>query len=76
MVKRVYPLALALIVCATISGQTVNPTNRPEKRKPIAPPFNLTSLEGETFELAALRGKVIVLNFWYQASTDQRNDYA
>jgi peroxiredoxin len=65
MVKRVYPLALALILCATVSSQTVNPTKRPEKRKPIAPSFNLTSLEGETFELAALRGKVVVLNFWF-----------
>jgi peroxiredoxin len=65
MVKRVYPLVLALLVCATVSAQTTNPTKPPQKRKPIAPPFSLTSLEGEKFELAALRGKVVVLNFWF-----------
>jgi len=65
MVKRVYPLVLALMVLATVSAQTANPTNPPRRRKPIAPPFSLTSLEGEKFELAALRGKVVVLNFWF-----------
>ncbi len=65
MGKRVYPLVLALMVWATVSGQTANPTNPPDNRKPIAPPFSLASLEGEKFELAALRGKVVVLNFWF-----------
>lgn len=30
----------------------------------LAPNFTLTTLAGETFELAALRGKPVVLNFW------------
>lgn len=33
--------------------------------KTSAPTFNVTSLQGEKFDLAALRGKVVVLNFWY-----------
>lgn len=65
MGKRIYPFVLALIVWTTVSGQTVNPTDPSDKRKPIAPPFSLTSLKGEKFELAALRGKVVVLNFWF-----------
>jgi len=65
MGKRVYSLVLALMVWATVSGQTANPANLPDKSKPIAPPFSLTSLQGKKFELAALRGKVVVLNFWF-----------
>ena len=33
--------------------------------KQDAPAFNVISLEGETFQLANLRGKVVVLNFWF-----------
>jgi cytochrome c biogenesis protein CcmG/thiol:disulfide interchange protein DsbE len=29
-----------------------------------APPFNLTTFEGETISLAELEGQVVVLNFW------------
>ncbi len=36
-----------------------------ESNKPVAPPFNFTSLTGEQFDLASLRGKVVVLNFWF-----------
>ena len=30
-----------------------------------APAFTLTDLNGQTYSLAALRGKVVVLNFWF-----------
>jgi peroxiredoxin len=53
------------MLSATVLGQTADRTNPPDEGKPIAPPFNLTSLEGKKFELAALRGKVVVLNFWF-----------
>ena len=65
MGKRFYLLVLALMVSATVLGQTANPTKLPDGRKPIAPAFSLTSLKGEKFELAVLRGKVVVLNFWF-----------
>src|SRR4051812_43635177 len=58
-------LVLSLIVSAAVSGQTTSPANPPDKEKPMAPAFSLTSLEGERFDLAALRGKVVVLNFWF-----------
>jgi len=31
----------------------------------LPPPFNVTSIDGEKLDLAALRGKVVVLNFWF-----------
>jgi peroxiredoxin len=35
--------------------------------KEAAPAFNVTSLDGRKLDLAALKGKVVVLNFWYIA---------
>lgn len=32
---------------------------------PMAPDFNVTSIDGKTFDSTALRGKVIVLNLWF-----------
>jgi peroxiredoxin len=42
----------------------VQPTNEGEKAKP-APAFQAVSLDGERLSLADLRGKVVVLNFWF-----------
>jgi peroxiredoxin len=56
---------LSFIVAATVSGQTTNPVNQSKGEKPVAPAFSLTSLQGEKFDLAALRGRVVVLNFWF-----------
>ena len=68
MNRRSYMLIVALslvaLVSSTASGQTITPPKAVEE-KPVAPPFSLTSLEGEKLELSALRGKVVVLNFWF-----------
>ena len=61
-------LVLSLMISAAVSGQTAGSANPPEG-KPIAPAFSLTSLEGEKFDLSALRGKVVVLNFWFTGCT-------
>ncbi|HET7291486.1 MAG TPA: TlpA disulfide reductase family protein [Vicinamibacteria bacterium] len=34
------------------------------KKGDVAPPFRLPSLDGNVVDLAALRGKVVVVNFW------------
>jgi thiol-disulfide isomerase/thioredoxin len=39
------------------------PSNTLAKR--AFPAFNLTGLDGKSYDLAALRGKVVVLNFWF-----------
>ena len=33
--------------------------------KSDAPAFNVTSLDGKQFDLASLRGKVVVMDFWF-----------
>src|SRR5262245_7953241 len=44
------------VFCAGAMAQT---TSKP------APPFDVTALDGKTFKLADLKGKYIVLNFWF-----------
>jgi len=53
------------MIAATVSGQAAGPAHPPGEGKRIAPAFSLTSLEGEKLDLSALRGKVVVLNFWF-----------
>lgn len=67
MKKRSYLLCLvlSLMMSTAILGQTAAPSKPTNDEKPSAPGFSLTSVEGEKFELTALRGKVVVLNFWF-----------
>lgn len=58
-------LALSLTAAAVAHGRTAGRANPQGEDKPAAPAFSVTSLDGEKFELAALRGKVVVLNFWF-----------
>lgn len=53
------------MLSATALGQAPNPPRASVKERSVAPAFTLSSLEGEKFELAALRGKIVVLNFWF-----------
>lgn len=57
-------VSLVAIGSSMASGQTITPPKAAQE-KPVAPPFSLTSLDGEKLELSALRGKVVVLNFWF-----------
>jgi peroxiredoxin len=66
MRRCIYLLSIVLLLMSvSASGQTANPPNSSGEEKPSAPAFSLTSFDGEKFELAALRGKVVVLNFWF-----------
>ena len=67
MTVRTYLLSVAmfLVAAAGVSGQTPAPAKPSDQEAPLAPAFNLTSLEGENFELSALRKKIVVLNFWF-----------
>src|ERR687893_223477 len=63
---RKYLLSCALVLTAsvTVFSQAAKPAASPES-KSAAPAFSLTSMDGKKFELASLRGKVVVINFWF-----------
>ena len=55
--KILIGLCLILAFSITSFGQQ-------SKRKPLAETFSATSLDGQTFNLAELKGKVVILTFW------------
>ena len=50
-------LILVLALSMAIFGQS-------SKMKPLAETFSATSLDGTTFDLAQLKGKIVVMTFW------------
>jgi thiol-disulfide isomerase/thioredoxin len=62
------PLALGLALCAALSWhsplQAAEPALRPWPAAQATPPLQLVGLDGQDWELARLRGKVVVVNFW------------
>jgi peroxiredoxin len=52
-------LFILLAFCVSVFGQNTAPT------KPPAPAFDVTSLTGKAFKLEELKGKYVVLNFWF-----------
>jgi peroxiredoxin len=67
MTRRVclFCMVLALITTAFAAGQAPKMPNATVEVKAMAPDFSVTSIKGEKLELVALRGKVVVLNFWF-----------
>ena len=55
--KNLIGLFLILAFSVTVFGQQ-------SKAKPLAEIFSATSLDGKLFDLAQLKGKVVVLTFW------------
>ena len=55
--KNLIGLFLVLAFSAAVFGQQ-------SKAKPLAETFSATSLDGKSFDLAELRGKIVVLTFW------------
>jgi len=49
---------------AWLDGETSRQKAAPGEKKP-APGFEVKTLDGETLRLADLKGKVVVLNFWF-----------
>jgi peroxiredoxin len=50
---------------ATVVGGTGLMSSFGPYKKWDAPPFSVTTLDGKEFNLGSLRGKVVVLNFWF-----------
>jgi cytochrome c biogenesis protein CcmG/thiol:disulfide interchange protein DsbE len=63
--KLIVPVAIAPVLLLLAYGFTTNPRDVPSPliAQP-APPFLLSSFDGETLSLAGLEGKAVVLNFW------------
>jgi peroxiredoxin len=57
------PLPWARVATATTGGPTATPAPAPVTGAP-APDFSLQNLDGQTVTLSALRGQVVLINFW------------
>ena len=58
-------LKSVFLIFLVVSGSRSPAEAAPLTSKKTAPPFQVTSLEGREFDLADLRGKVVVLNLWF-----------
>jgi len=56
---------LSLILTLLAAANTFSQAAKPAVVNEAAPAFSLTSIKNEKFDLAELRGKVVVLNFWF-----------
>lgn len=54
-------LTAILLIGLAATGCTAAPGQGP---RPPAPDFNLKTLDGKTLQLSALKGKVVLLDFW------------
>lgn len=65
---RFIAVALLLLLSIVFSGCSEPPAQTPSGGPPavgqVAPDFTLTGLDGKSYALAALRGKVVIVNFW------------
>lgn len=55
--KNLLAIFLILLISAAVFGQQ-------SKSKPLAETFSAASLNGTTFDLSEMRGKVVLLTFW------------
>lgn len=63
MAKTKLPLIIATITLLVLTAGCSSSQVGPQVGK-IAPDFTLTSLNGETISLSALKGNTVLLNFW------------
>jgi cytochrome c biogenesis protein CcmG, thiol:disulfide interchange protein DsbE len=56
-------IAALLVGCAAVAGADTPARSAPEMDQP-APALIVTALDGQTFDLAKLHGKVVLVNFW------------
>jgi peroxiredoxin len=54
------PFLIAIIIQSPLGCKR----EAPKEKRPLAPDFTLTSVDGETITLSKLRGKVVLLDFW------------
>jgi len=57
-------LALALPLASMMPARAAEPALRPWPKAQATPALTLAGLDGQDWDLARLRGKVVVVNFW------------
>jgi peroxiredoxin len=77
LAPQIGPASLALILvmlCSMVALRAQNPFQTTYKAGDQAPAFDVQDLDGATLKLDNLRGKVVVLNFWFIACPPCRSE--
>ncbi len=64
MVKCAHSSAILAMILTVAAGVTACAQSRPDAKAVPAPEFSVVDLQGNTLNLAAYKGKVLVINFW------------
>ncbi|HEX2907292.1 MAG TPA: TlpA disulfide reductase family protein [Phototrophicaceae bacterium] len=57
-------LLIGILMIAVVFGVALLQRNQTQPQAGAAPDFTLTTLDGQTYRLADLKGQVVVINFW------------
>ncbi|MCB9454280.1 MAG: TlpA family protein disulfide reductase [Anaerolineaceae bacterium] len=57
-------LLIGIVAVAAVFGVMLARQNQTQPESGAAPTFSLTTFDGTTYNLADLRGKVVIINFW------------
>lgn len=52
---------LTVLICCLVFVLTISA----QQKKPLAPAFSVSSIDGKTFDSEKLKGKIVVLNLWF-----------
>jgi thiol-disulfide isomerase/thioredoxin len=62
--RRFLPVAACLLAGLAGAASAAEAVLKPWPAKQATPPLRLSGLDGQTWDLVQLRGKVVVVNFW------------